>query len=73
MFITNLLPRHHHPVMNYERFDKVTDDHFAVVIETADPLYQDASTRRLLEETGALEVVLIPEEAETVGSGGEVA
>lgn len=61
MFITNGLPRHHHPVMNYENFGKLLDDKFAVVVEARDPLYDVDRTRELLNSIGATEVTLIEE------------
>lgn len=60
-FITNRLPQHYHPVMNYEKFAALTDDKFAIVIETTDPRYDPAKIRALFAEIGAAEVVEIPE------------
>jgi hypothetical protein len=60
-FITNLLPQHYHPVMNYDKFAALTDDRFAIVIETSDPNFNAEETRALLERIGAKEVVEIPE------------
>jgi hypothetical protein len=34
MFVLNRLPMHYHPVMNYENFRYLTDDKFAIVIES---------------------------------------
>jgi len=62
MFITNRLPMHHHPVMNYEKFSRLTDDRFAVVIEAQDELFAEAGTRAFLEQFGPLEVVAIHDE-----------
>lgn len=59
MFLLNQLPRHHHPVMDYSKFARLMDDKFAVVIETTDPLYDEAATRRLLEGLHPAEVVLL--------------
>lgn len=60
-FITNLLPQHYHPVMNYDKFASLTDDKFAIVIETRDARFDANETRSLLERMGAKEVVEIPE------------
>jgi hypothetical protein len=60
-FILNRLPQHYHPVMNYERFASLTDDKFAIVIETGDSVFEAEKTRALLEELGAVEVVEISE------------
>ena len=60
-FITNRLPMHYHPVMNYEKFPAVTDDRFAIVIEAADPHYDENATRAFLEELGGKEIAVLPE------------
>jgi hypothetical protein len=59
-FILNRLPQHYHPVMNYKKFASLTDDHFAIVVETQDPGYDASRTRALFEQLGATEVVEIP-------------
>ncbi len=64
MFITNRLPMHHHPVMNYDRFHRLTDDRFAVVIEAGDERFSETETRAFLEQLGPLEVVAIQDEEE---------
>lgn len=50
------LPRHHHPLFNSRSFERVTDDRFFLSIEAADPRFDAAETRRLLERAGALAV-----------------
>jgi len=64
MFITNRLPMHHHPVMNYDKFHHLTDDKFAVVIEVEDEKYNEESTRELLNSLNPTEVTIINEEEE---------
>ena len=64
MFLLNRLPMHYHPVMNYAKFRHLTDDKFALVIETEDPLYDATTTKNLLAELGATEIVDIPEDPE---------
>ncbi len=59
MFITNGLPRHHHPVMNYDRFPELLDDKFGIMVETRDPLYDPDKTADLLKAIGAKEVSMI--------------
>ncbi len=59
MFLTNRLPMHYHPVLDYEKFRHLTDDKFAVVIETDDELYDPERTRKLLEELGPVEITEI--------------
>jgi hypothetical protein len=62
MFITNRLPMHYHPVMNYEKFRHLTDDKFAVVIESDDALFSDSGTREFLESLQPAEIAVIREE-----------
>lgn len=64
MFLTNRLPRHHHPVFDYAKFRHLTDDKFAVVIEAEDPHYHDEDTRKLLQELGPVEIVELPSDKE---------
>ncbi|MCH8522999.1 MAG: DUF3341 domain-containing protein [Balneolales bacterium] len=61
MFFLNNMPRHHNPLFNSERFKKVTDDGFFVVIESGDPLYNEERTRKFLEDAGAVHLELIEE------------
>jgi hypothetical protein len=62
MFILNRLPMHYHPVMNYEKFRRLTDDQFAIVIEASDPDYDEAKVKALFEKIGAIEVTVVNEE-----------
>ncbi|MDQ3621309.1 MAG: DUF3341 domain-containing protein [Verrucomicrobiota bacterium] len=55
----NQLPRWYHPVFNWERFKKVTNDGFFVVIEARDPKFSETKTRELLERIGGQHVTLI--------------
>lgn len=64
MFITNRLPMHYHPVMNYDKFRHLTDDKFAVVIEAGDARFDMEETKAMLEQLGCSEVTLINEEDE---------
>lgn len=57
MFILNQLPMHYHPIMNYERYESLTDDQFALVVEARDPQFNETVTRQLLQELEAVEVV----------------
>ncbi|MFZ4693632.1 MAG: DUF3341 domain-containing protein [Verrucomicrobiia bacterium] len=59
MLAMNLLPRPNHPVFNWDRFRRVTDDGFFAVIEAADPLFSETETLRLLEEIGGTHATLI--------------
>jgi len=62
MFLLNRLPMHYHPVMNYEKFRHLTDDKFAIVIETEDGNYDEAATKLLLEGLNPLEISYIAAE-----------
>ncbi len=59
MLLLNRLPRLYHPLLKHPRFRNVSHDRFYVVIESADPKFSDAETRKLLEHAGGryIEVV----------------
>jgi len=57
MFIMNLLPRHNHPIMNYEGFEKISDDALCIAIENSDPKFNPERTRAFLAEIGGTEIV----------------
>ena len=61
MLFLNRLPRHHHPLLKNKQFAQVTHDKFFVVIECADPNYNEAKTRKLLEGAGASQVEIVEE------------
>lgn len=61
MFITNMLPRHNHPVFEYEDFHRSGDDKFMIAIESRDPKFDDQKTRNFLEEIGGKEISEITE------------
>ena len=63
MFVMNQLPRLNHPLFSSDRFRRVTDDRFFVVIESRDPKYFHARTREFLESLGASAVEEIEEDA----------
>jgi hypothetical protein len=52
IFFTNNLPMHYHPVLKYDHITRGLDDQFFVVIEAADPKFDRAATRALLEKAG---------------------
>jgi len=62
MFILNRLPRHNHPLFDYEPFLKTSDDTFMIVIESTDPKFDESSVRALLTEAGGEEITLIQAE-----------
>jgi hypothetical protein len=59
LMIFNQLPKWYHPVFNWERFKKVTNDGFFLIIEAADPRFSESRTRELLESIGGQHVTLI--------------
>lgn len=59
LMIMNQLPKWYHPVFNWDRFAKVTDNGFFMVIESRDPKFSEADTRAFLEEIGGAHVTLI--------------
>lgn len=64
MFLLNRLPMHHHPVMNYEKFREITDNRFAIVIESEDAQFDPDGTRQLLESLKPTEVTVVNHEDE---------
>lgn len=59
LLVMNQLPRWHHPMFNWERFKKVTDNGFFLVIEARDPKFSESKTRALLEQIGGTHVTLV--------------
>jgi hypothetical protein len=59
IMIFNRLPQWYHPVFNWERFKRASDDGFFLVIEARDAKFQEEKTRALLEEVGGKHVTLI--------------
>ncbi len=53
MLFLNRLPRWYHPLFNSDRFRNVTHDKFYICIESTDPKFDDAQTRKLLESLGS--------------------
>ena len=59
MLFMNRLPRWHHPLFNWDRFAKATDDGFFISIEATDPRFTERDVRELLEGVGAQNITLI--------------
>ena len=60
MFLLNRLPRLHHPLLKNRRFCQgASHDKFIVVIETADPKFNDQETRKLLASAGSQHIELV--------------
>ena len=58
----NLLPRWNHPMFNWERFKRVTNDGFFLVLEARDPRFNENEARELLERTGGQHITVVHEE-----------
>ena len=61
MFVMNGLPMHYHPVQKAPQFVRALDDRFFIVIEAADPHYNPAATRALLERVGGQDIAELEE------------
>lgn len=59
MLLMNGLPRFNHPLFNWERFKKVTEDKFFVAIEATDPKFSPQPLKALLESLGGTNVTVI--------------
>jgi hypothetical protein len=54
MLLLNGLPMLHNPLLRSHRFKRVTDDRFFIVIEAADPKFDEIETVKLLRNTHPL-------------------
>lgn len=61
MLLMNRLPRLYHPTLKSERFLRVTDDRFFVVIEASDPKFSREQTEALLKELDPLSIEMLEE------------
>ncbi len=62
MLIMNGLPRLNHPMFNWERFKKVSDDKFFCVIEVRDPKFSEATVKDFLTSIGGQHITRIHED-----------
>lgn len=62
MLALNLLPRWNHPMFNWERFGKATDDGFFMAVEASDARFSETETRDFLQGIGAANITLIYDE-----------
>jgi len=62
MLLMNGLPRWYHPIFNWQRFSRATNDGFFLVIEARDPRFTESETRELLEQSGGRHVTIIHED-----------
>ncbi|MCW5980355.1 MAG: DUF3341 domain-containing protein [Bryobacteraceae bacterium] len=61
MLALNGLPRLYHPLFQHQRFQRVTDDAFALVVEASDPKFHATETPALLRNLGAADAQLVEE------------
>jgi len=64
LLLLTLLPRFHHPVFNWDRFQRVTDDGFFIVLEAADPQFSNEASRKVLQEIGGTHIAEIFQDPE---------
>jgi hypothetical protein len=62
VLIMNGLPRPHHPIFNWERFSRATNDGFFLVIEARDPRFTEMEARELLEKSGGQYITIVHED-----------
>lgn len=62
MLALNLLPRWNHPLFNWERFARVTDDGFVIAVEASDARFSEKDTLDFLQKIGGVNVSLVYDE-----------
>jgi hypothetical protein len=62
MLALNGLPRWNHPIFNWNRFERVSNDGFFLAIEATDPKFDEEATRAMLEGLGAKHITLVYED-----------
>lgn len=62
MLALNLLPRWNHPLFNWDRFARVTDDGFVIAVEASDARFSEKDTREFLEKIGGENISLVYDE-----------
>lgn len=59
MLMLNGLPRWNHPVFNWDRFKKVTEDKFFAVIEARDPKFSEGVAAEVLSSLGGTNITKV--------------
>jgi hypothetical protein len=62
MVALNQLPRWHHPLFGKKRFEMVSRDKFFLIIGANDPKFSETETRKLLEQSGGVQIELVEDE-----------
>jgi hypothetical protein len=62
MTTLSLLPRLHHPLWEWDAFERATNDKFFVVIEANDPKFSEKATPELLKQLGGTNLTFIGDE-----------
>jgi hypothetical protein len=60
--IMNRLPRWNHPMFNWDRFSRVSNDGFFLAIEARDPRFTENGVYELLEQTGGKHITIVHED-----------
>ena len=59
LLLLTRLPRWYHPLLKRRRFKRATHDRFFIVVECADPQFQEARVRRAFKELGGENIELV--------------
>ncbi len=62
VLIMNGLPRWNHPMFNWERFTRASNDGFFLAIEARDPRFTEIEARELLEKSGGQNITIVHED-----------
>ena len=62
MTTLSLLPRLHHPLWEWDAFERATNDKFFVVIEANDPKFSEKNTPEFLRQLGGTNLTFIGDE-----------
>ena len=62
VLIMNGLPRWNHPIFNWDRFSRATNDGFFLAIEARDPRFTEIEARELLESSGGQHITIVHED-----------